>query len=319
VGQLDGKVAVVTGGGRGIGRANALALARDGAAVVVNDLGGGFGGDGSASTEPAEEVVESITRAGGRAVADTSDIADWDQAAGVVDAAIAAFGRLDIVVNNAGITRFGSIDEVTRFDWERTLAVNLTGTGAVCHWAAVHWRKQGAEAGRRLINTTSSVALTPQPGNPMYVAAKAGVAALTVACAIELAELGVRANGLAPVARTRVSQNVAAELMNEVSDGFDRMSPDHVATVVAFLGSPRCRFTGRIFGVVGDDVTVFDGWTAAHHIVNGEQPWTVGTLAAALDETPAQHSGWAQAVKGIDPVLTPSDELLKRLAEIEKD
>ncbi|MGY4711511.1 SDR family NAD(P)-dependent oxidoreductase [Mycolicibacterium sp. CBM1] len=317
MGYLEGKVAIVTGGGRGIGRAESLALAREGAAVVVNDLGGEIGGDGTPSAGPAEEVAELIRQAGGRAVADASDVSDWDSAKGIIDTALGAFGRLDIVVNNAGITRFGSIDQITRFDWQRTVDVCLTGTGAVCHWAAAHWRERGAQAGRRIVNTSSSVALAPQPGNPMYVAAKAGVAALTVACAIELAELGVRVNGLAPVARTRVSAQVAAELMQEVSDGFDRMAPDHTATMVAFLASPQCRFTGRVFGIVGDDVTVFDGWSVGHHIANDERAWTIETLGEALDQAPTQHSGWAQAVKGIDPVKTPSTELLERLAEIE--
>ena len=316
--ELEGKVAIVTGGGRGIGRAHALALAREGAAVLVNDLGGELGGDGTPSSGPAEEVAQAIVAAGGRAVADTTDISDWDQVGGIVESALNAFGRLDVVVNNAGISRFGTIDAVTRYDWERTIAVALTGTAALSHWASAYWRKQGPEPGRRIINTSSGVGLTPMPGNPMYASAKAGVAALTVACAIELAELGVRVNALAPIARSRISEIVAGPLMSHIPEGFDRMSPDHIGNLAVFLASPRCRFTGRIFGVVGDDVTIYDGWTVGHHIDNGEQPWTLETLEKALDEVPLQQTGLAQGLKGTAELAVPLDEVLEQLAAVEK-
>ena len=316
--HLNGKVAIVTGGGRGIGRCHALALAREGAAVLVNDLGGDFSGEGSMDSGPAADVVREIVAAGGRAIADTTDISDWDQAGAIVEAAVRAFGRLDILINNAAVSRFASIDKVTRRDWERTIAVNLTGTAAMCHWASAYWRKQGPEAGRRIINTSSSVGLTPLPGNPMYVAVKAGVAALTISCAIELAELGVRVNGLAPVARSRISEFVVGPKMAAVPAGFDAMAPEHVAAVVSFLASPLCPFTGRIIGVVGDHVTVYDGWTIAHHVDNGEREWTIDTLHAALANIPAQQRGAKQSPKGVEPLVTPSDETLKRLAAIEK-
>ncbi|OBJ99957.1 SDR family NAD(P)-dependent oxidoreductase [Mycobacterium sp. 1245852.3] len=317
MGYLDGKVAIVTGGGRGIGRAHALALAREGAAVLVNDFGGDFNGDGSPSSAPAEEVAQSIIGAGGRAVADSTDISDWDRVGGVVEAALEAFGRLDIIINNAGIVRFATIDEVTREDWERTIDVSLTGTAALCHWAGAHWRKQGPEAGRRIINTSSGVGLSPLPGNPMYVAAKAGVAALTIACALELAHLGVRANGLAPVARTRISEFVAEELMSQVPDGFDPMAPEHVGTFATFLASPLCRFTGRIFGIAGDDVTVYDGWNTTYHIANDEQPWTLNALEAALDVVPLQQHGLTQGARGRDQLIVPTDAVLEQLTAIE--
>jgi NAD(P)-dependent dehydrogenase (short-subunit alcohol dehydrogenase family) len=317
VGHLNDKVAVVTGGGRGIGRSHALALAKEGAAVLVNDLGGDFIGEGSASGAPAEDVVREIIAAGGRAAADTTDISDWDQVGGIVEAALEAFGRLDIVVNNAGIARFASIDKVTRHDWERTVAVNLTGTAALCHWASAYWRKQGPEAGRRIVNTSSGVGLTPHPGNPMYASAKAGVAALTISCAIELAELGVRVNGLAPVARSRISEFVAGPLMSHIPDGFDPMSPEHAGAVVAFLASPLCPFTGRIIGVIGDHVTVYDGWTVAHHVANGDRNWTIDTLQTALADIPLQQHGSTQGIKGVDVLRTPPDEVLRRLAAVE--
>jgi NAD(P)-dependent dehydrogenase (short-subunit alcohol dehydrogenase family) len=317
VGHLNDKVAVVTGGGRGIGRSHALALAKEGAAVLVNDLGGDFKGEGSASGAPAEDVVREIIAAGGRAAADTTDISDWDQVGGIVEAALEAFGRLDIVVNNAGIARFASIDKVTRDDWERTIAVNLTGTAALCHWAAAYWRKQGPQAGRRIVNTSSGVGLTPHPGNPMYVSAKAGVAALTISCALELAELGVRVNGLAPVARSRISEFVAGPLMSHIPAGFDPMSPEHAAAVVAFLASPLCAFTGRIIGVMGEHVTIYDGWTVAHHVANDQRIWTIDTLQAALADIPTQQHGSTQGLKGVDVLRTPPDEVLKQLAAVE--
>jgi NAD(P)-dependent dehydrogenase (short-subunit alcohol dehydrogenase family) len=315
--HLTGKVAIVTGGGRGLGRAHAIALANKGAAVLVNDLGGDLSGDGSPSRSPAEEVASAILAAGGQAATDTSDISDWDGARAVVDAAVKAFGRLDILVNNAGIARFGSIDALTRKDWERTIAVNLTGTAAMCHWAAAHWRERGPQSGRSIINTSSAVGLTPPPGNPPYVAAKAGVAALTIACAIELAELGVRVNAIAPVARSRISQVVAPDQMKPVDNGFDRMAPENVAPLVVYLASPLCRFTGRIFGIVADDLTIFDGWTTTLHINNNEQRWTPEALQQALSDVPLQHRGMTQALNGSTEHLTPPNTVLYALSTVE--
>ncbi|MFD5258281.1 SDR family NAD(P)-dependent oxidoreductase [Streptomyces bobili] len=315
---LEGKVAIVTGGGRGIGRAHALALAAEGAAVVVNDPGAQFSGDGDANTGPAEEVTQAILEAGGKAVADTTDISDWDDADTVVQAAVKSFGRLDIVVNNAGISRFGTIDNISRRDWERTIAVNLNGTAALCHWAAAHWRAQGPEAGRRIVNTSSGVGLFPIPGNPMYVAAKAGVAALTIAAARELAELGVRVNGVAPVARSRISETVAPHLMKPVEEGFDRMGPENVAALVAYLASPLCRFTGRILGIVGDDLTVLDSWTVSRHLNNAGQRWTSDALEAALVDVPLQQEVAQQSLFGVETAQVPPQEVLAALEAVER-
>lgn len=318
VGELRGKVAIVTGGGRGIGRAHALALAREGAAVVVNDLGGAFSGDGDVDTAPADEVVRTIREGGGKAVTDATDVSDWDAVEGLVDSAVRSFGRLDIVVNNAGIARFGTIDTVSRHDWERTIAVNLNGTAALCHWAAAHWRAQGPEAGRRIINTTSGVGLWPQTNNPMYVAAKAGVAALTIACALELAELGVRVNALAPVARTRISEFVVgSEAIAKRDDGFDFWSPEHPAAFATYLASPSCRFTGQIFGIVGDSAILCNGWSVAHHTSGGSQEWSLDAIRAVLDEVPTQLRSTAQGVPGVADHLTPPDATEAMLAEIE--
>ncbi|MEU1185874.1 SDR family NAD(P)-dependent oxidoreductase [Streptomyces sp. NPDC005820] len=316
---LEGKVAIVTGGGRGIGRAHALALAAEGAAVVVNDLGEAeFSGEGRSNSGPADEVAQAIVAAGGRAVADTTDISDWDGAGVVVRAALESFGRLDIVVNNAAISRFGPIDVISRLDWERTIAVNLTGTAALSHWAAAHWRETGPEPGRRIVNTSSAVGLIPWPGNPMYTASKAGVAALTISCALDLAELGVRVNALAPAARTRVSATVAPDLMKPVEEGFDRMAPENVAAVATYLASPLCPYTGRVFGILGDDLTVFDGWTVSRHLNNAERRWTPQDLQAALADVPLQQEVTAQAIPGVEAASSPPKEVLAALAALEE-
>ncbi|MBO4256945.1 SDR family NAD(P)-dependent oxidoreductase [Streptomyces griseorubiginosus] len=315
---LKDKVAIVTGGGRGIGRAHALALADEGAAVIVNDLGAQFSGDGDSDSGPAQDVVNEIVAAGGHAVADTTDISDWDDAGTLVHTALEAFGRVDIIVNNAGISRFGTIDTISRRDWERTVAVNLTGTAALCHWAAAHWRKEGPQPGRSIVNTSSGVGLVPWPGNPMYAAAKAGVAALTITCAMELAELGVRVNAVAPAARSRISETVAPELMKSVEDGFDRMAPENVAAIVAYLASPLCRFTGRVFGVIGDDLTIYDGWTVSRHFNNAEQRWSPETLQTALADVPLQQQVTQQGVTGMEQAPSPPQEVLAALTAVEK-
>ena len=317
MGQLDGKVAIVTGAGRGIGRAHALALAAEGAAVVVNDLGGEMSGEGAArpilrrmsSPRSSKPVARrSPTRA-------TSPIGT--RPAGSSTPRSAASVVLDIVLNNAGIARFATIDTVSKLDWERTIAVNLTGTASVSHWAAAHWRSKGPEAGRRIVNTSSGVGLFPVPNNPMYVAAKAAVAALTISSAIELADLGVRVNALAPVARSRISRVVAGDLVEAPPEGFDRMNPDHVAALGVFLASPSCPFTGRVVGVVGDDITLFEGWTTTHHLDNGEQPWTLEGLQKALADLPVQQKRSEQFAKGVIEGLSPDQTTLDALAAVE--
>lgn len=283
---LEGKVAIVTGAGRGIGRADAIALAEAGAAVVVNDLGverDGLGKNGG----PADAVVAEIVAAGGRAVADTTDVTDWSAAQGIVDTAISAFGTVDILVNNAGISRFsGALDAIVEEDWARTLAVNLSGTAALMHWTAAHWRREGVRAGRAIVNTASPVGLLMSPSADLpsaaYAASKAGVAALTLACAIELTDLNVRVNAVAPVARSRISEFVAPHLMQPVNDGFDRMGPENVAAVVAYLASPACQMTGKVLRILGSDLAVLEGWSIQSAFSNGDAAWTHDALAAAL-------------------------------------
>jgi NAD(P)-dependent dehydrogenase (short-subunit alcohol dehydrogenase family) len=314
---LTGKVALVTGAGRGIGRAHALALAEAGAAVVVNDLGGGFKGEG-ADPATAAGVVAEIEAMGGRAVADPGNVAHWAAAKAMVDAAITAFGRIDIVVNNAGICRFAETDTMTPEDWDLTIAVNLTGTAAVSHWAARHWRSIGPEAGRAIINTSSPAGTNPAPGSPSYCASKAGVAAFTISAATELAALGVRVNAIAPMARTRMTLDVPAldEIMKPVATGFDRVAPEHVSPLVVWLASPQCRFTGRVFGIEGDDLFLFEGWSAEHHLNNDGQPWSAATIESSLAEFDRQDRGWMIAPSVRLPGPSPADETLAALERI---
>jgi len=234
---FDGKVAIVTGAGSGLGREYALALAAHGAAVVVNDLGGAVTGV-ALTGDSARSVTDEIISHGGRAVANRNSVAEWGSADGIVSLALAEFGRLDIVINNAGNNRPSSLVDLSETDAEVQLGTHLKGTLAVSHFAARHWAHIGAAAGRAIVNTTSAVGLHPAAGGGVYGAAKAGVIALTVSHAQELAKYGVRVNAVAPCARTRMveaSPNVLA-LMPK-SDGFDRHEPAHVAPLVLYLAS----------------------------------------------------------------------------------
>ncbi|MCU1785201.1 SDR family NAD(P)-dependent oxidoreductase [Pseudomonas sp. 13B_2.1_Bac1] len=284
---LEGKVAIVTGGGRGLGRAHALALAEAGARVLVNDLGGSDRG-GGASEAPAHDVVKEIRAAGGQAEANTSSVSDWDSARSVVEDAIRHFGRLDIVVNNAGISRFGTdIATITKEDWEITLAVNLTGTAAVSHWAAAYWHELGPESGRAIINTSSPAGVNPMPGSPAYCVSKAAVAALTQSSAAELARLGVRVNALAPMARTRMTDAVPiVDAMMPRTETFDPYAPGNVAPLVVYLASSDCRFTGRVFGIGGGRTYLFSGWSATEEILVADDNLSVAGIAAALQQVP---------------------------------
>jgi NAD(P)-dependent dehydrogenase (short-subunit alcohol dehydrogenase family) len=293
MGLLTDKVAIVTGAGRGIGRSHALALADAGAAVLVNDLGSGITG-GGADPGPAEAVAAEIVARGGSAIADTSDIADWDRCRALIGNAVAAFGRLDILVNNAGITQYGGIETETGGGWNRTLAVNLTGTAALMHWAARHWAGQGAALGRAIVNTSSPAGTNPPPGAISYVASKAAVAAITASAATELAHLGVRVNALAPMARSRMTDAVPKldTIMRPPETGFDRMSPDNVSRLMLYLASPDCRFTGRVFGVDGDDIYLFEGMSAETHVSNEGAPWQHRDLVGALEHVDLQDRAY---------------------------
>jgi len=316
MGLLDGKVAVVTGAGRGLGRAHALALADAGARVVVNDLGGSIAGEG-AGDDAANAVAEEIRDRGGIAVANFASVADWRGAATVVEQAVGTFGGLDIVVNNAGINRPAAIADLGEADWDLEIAVHLKGTAAVTHWAAVHWRERGPEAGRAVVNTTSPVGLHPMPSGSAYGAAKAGIAAFTQVAAQELAEYGVRANAIAPCGRTRMVEAapfVLAQMPRR--EGFDRHAPEHVSPLVVYLASPLCRFTGRVFGVEGGDVALFAPWDAEHLVSAGDAAWTPDALSAALADLPEQARTRAFFPGGRLDTVSPPNRALKALAGV---
>jgi NAD(P)-dependent dehydrogenase (short-subunit alcohol dehydrogenase family) len=315
---LDGKAALVTGAGRGLGRAHALALAAAGARVVVNDLGGSAGGEGK-DVGPAQEVVDEIKAAGGTAIADASDVSSWQEAGRLVETTVERFGRLDILVNNAGICRptaFGSLSEL---DWNRVMDVNAKGTAALIEAATRHWRAKGPEPGRAIVNTSSPGGAHPIFPLGIYGVSKAAVLALTQVAAEELAPLGVRVNGLAPVARTRM---VGAAMAGRAADparimpcdpAYDLFEPDHIARLVLYLVSPLCRFTGRLFGVRADDIYIYTEWDARHHVGNRSQPWSLQALATALAALPLQERLYLVGPSGGRAVPWPSDETLTEL------
>jgi NAD(P)-dependent dehydrogenase (short-subunit alcohol dehydrogenase family) len=284
---LEGKVALVTGAGRGLGRDHALALAAEGAAVVINDLGGSNTGSGSDSG-PAQAVVAEIIASGGRAIADTGSVSSWSSAIQMVQTAIDSFGDIDIVVNNAGINRVGMIGEISEADWDMSADVIAKGTLATMNAAAAHWRKTGPKAGRAIINTSSPAGLHPVPSISAYCGAKAAVLALSQSAALELASLGVRVNAIAPMARTRMLEGAPQEMVDLMAprEGFDPNLPEHVSQLVLFLASPLCRFTGRVFGGWGDQVFLFKEWDAAFHFSNNGRKWSPQVLAEVLAAAP---------------------------------
>ncbi|MDT7795204.1 MAG: hypothetical protein QOD59_4645 [Mycobacterium sp.] len=262
-GICDGRVVIVTGGGRGIGAEHAVEFARQGARVVVNDLGGAPDGSG-ADAGPAAEVVERITAMGGEAVANTDDVTDFDAAARIVATAIEAFGRLDTVVNNAGMLRDRMFVNMSPQEWDDSIRVNLRGHFCVSRHAAAYWRDQskaGTPVDARIVNTSSGAGLMGNIGQANYGAAKAGIAALTIIQAVELGRYGVTANAIAPSARTRLTEGVFAEMMAEVDSCFDAMAPENIAPLVVWLGSNESGdVTGRVFEVEGGKISVTDGW-----------------------------------------------------------
>src|SRR5437667_10089256 len=239
MGALDGKVAIVTGAGRGIGRGEALLLASEGAKVVVNDLGGAREGEGADKT-PAQEVADEIVAGGGEAVANYDDVASWPGAEGLIGQAIDAFGKLDILVNNAGILRDGMSFNLSEEDWDSVIRVHLKGHFAPSRFAAVYWREQskaGEPVSGRIINTSSESGLFGNAGQSNYAAAKAGIASMTIVLARELQRTGVRVNAICPVARTRLTESVAGDFMNPKEGEFDRFAPENVSAVVCWLAS----------------------------------------------------------------------------------
>lgn len=261
-GILSGRVAVVTGAGRGLGREHALELARQGAKVVINDLGTSLGGDGI-SDGPAHEVVETIRAFGGEAVANGADVADFAQTKEMIDQAIQTFGRLDILVNNAGFVRDRMLVNAEEDEWDAVIRVHLKGHFAPLRHAAAHWRaeaKEGRMPVARVINTSSGAGLQGSVGQAAYSAAKGGIASLTLVAAQELGRYGVSVNAVAPSARTRMTEGPFASAMAAPEDGFDRMDPANVSPVVAWLASADCSITGRVLEVEGGTICLEEGW-----------------------------------------------------------
>ena len=281
MGLLTGKVAVVTGAGSGLGREYAYALAAEGAMVVVNDYGASVTAE-KLTSNPADVVVAEIIARGGQAVANTASVADWNGAATIIDTAITHFGRLDIVVNNAGNNLPSSLVQLTEQEYDSQIDVHLKGTMAVSHFAAAHWNQVGPAPGRAIINTTSAVGLHPTAGGGVYGAAKAANAAATLSHALELASLGVRVNALAPCGRTRMVKEAPSvlALMPEAEE-FDRHDPAHNAPLVVYLASELNRFTGRVFAIEGPDLAIYKPFSVEEHW-STSGAWSAEEIAETL-------------------------------------
>ena len=285
MGTLDGRVAIITGAGRGLGREHALLFASEGAKIVVNDLGGANDGSGSDMT-PAQQTVADIKGMGGEAIVNTDNVADWDGAKRMIDSAIEAFGDLDILVNNAGILRDRVLVNMSEAEWDAVIQVHLKGHFAPTHHAAAYWREQ-AKAGitkpRNLVHTSSTSGLFSNPGQANYGAAKSGIATFSQICAKELSRYNVKSNAIAPAARTRLTMATPGlEDVMAAKDGkFDEWDPANVSPLVAYLASDLCEFSGETFYVQGGQVTRVATWAMAEEIKKDDR-WTVTALAKAI-------------------------------------
>jgi NAD(P)-dependent dehydrogenase (short-subunit alcohol dehydrogenase family) len=289
--KVEGKVVVVTGSARGIGRSEALEYARQGAFVVVNDFGGDVHGKGG-SLEPAEQLVAEIEAIGGKAIANGEDVSDWDGAKRLIDTAVEVFGRLDVLVNNAGILRDRTIANMTAEEWDDVIRVHLRGTMATLHHAAVYWKgvaKEGTRPGGAVINTSSGSGLYGNPGQSNYGAAKAAIASLTIIAAKELGRYDVRVNAIAPTGLTRMTEDrpFAQEqkaLRDSGAQEFIPIDPDNVAPLVVWLGSDSAHeVTGRVFNVMGGVVELAEPWGHGPRR-DKEARWDVDELDAVVPE-----------------------------------
>ena len=290
MGICDGRVVIVTGAGRGIGRGHAIEFARQGAKVVVNDLGGAVDGSGSDLT-PAEQVVEEIKGMGGEAVANADNVADWEGAQRLVNTAIETFGDLHVVVNNAGILRDRMLVNMTEEEWDAVIHVHLKGTFAPARWAAAYWRertKEGKTNDARIINTSSASGLYGNPGQTNYAAAKAGIAAFTIVASKELARYGVTVNAIAPGARTRMTENLGLGAITVEEGQFDAFAPENIAPLVVWLGSPNSKdVTGRVFNVAGGRISVAEAWHSGPGEDKGDR-WEPAELDEIVPKLVAQ-------------------------------
>ncbi len=285
MGALDGRVAIITGAGRGLGREHALLFAAEGAKVVINDLGGANDGSGTDAT-PAEQVVAEITERGGEAIANADDISDWDGAQRLINAALDRFGELDILVNNAGILRDRVLVNMSEEEWDAVIKVHLKGHFAPSRWAAAYWReeaKAGRERPRNLVHTSSTSGLFSNPGQSNYGAAKSGIATFSQIVAKELVRYGVKSNCIAPAARTRLTLATPGldEIMAAKEGAFDEWDPKNVSPLVCYLASADCAFNGETFFIQGGTVKRVKSWEMAETVEQNET-WTVAALGEAL-------------------------------------
>jgi NAD(P)-dependent dehydrogenase (short-subunit alcohol dehydrogenase family) len=296
MGLFDGKVAIVTGAGRGIGREEALLLAKEGAAVVVNDLGGARTGEGN-DVGPAQEVVDEIVAAGGKAAANTDDCSSWSGAEGMVNQAIETFGSLDILVNNAGILRDKMSFNMTEEEWDAVIKVHLKGHFAPARFAAAYWRQKskdsGAPVNAKVVNTASESGLYGNAGQANYAAAKAGIASLTIVLARELERFGVRVNCIAPVALTRLTE----DLMGGREGIAEQLDPANIAAGVAWLASDLSEgVSGQVLKIQGGLAQIVQGWRPVSQITSTET-WTIESIASQRDTL------FAKTEPGIPPFL----------------
>ena len=285
MGTLDGRVAIITGAGRGLGREHALLFASQGAKVVVNDLGGANDGSGSDLT-PAQQTVADIKAMGGEAIVNGDNVADWAGAKRMVDSAIETFGDLDILVNNAGILRDRMLFSMAENEWDSVIEVHLKGHFAPTHHASVYWREQakaGVTRARNLVHTSSTSGLFSNPGQANYGAAKSGIATFSQICAKELSRYNVKSNAIAPAARTRLTMATPGleDVMAAKEGAFDMWDPANVSPLVGYLASELCEFNGETFFVQGGQVTRVQTWVMAEEI-NQNDRWTIEGLATAM-------------------------------------
>jgi len=296
---LQGRVAIITGAGRGLGREHALLFAKLGAQVVVNDNGGAPDGSGDLDRAPAEEVAGLIRAHGGEAVAHVGSVSDWGTAQELIGVAVDTFGGLDVLVNNAGILRDRMLVNMSEAEWDAVIDVHLKGHFAPLHHAAAYWRgqaKQGTPRAAAVINTSSGSGLRGNPGQANYASAKAGIAAMTVVAARELERYGVRVNAIAPVARTRLT--MATPGLSDrlgAGDGFDEFAPENVSPLVAWLALADCQVSGQVFTVMGGHISLQQGWSVQENFDSGGR-WTVDELAKALAGLPAGPPPFAMSV-----------------------
>jgi NAD(P)-dependent dehydrogenase (short-subunit alcohol dehydrogenase family) len=287
MGSLEGRVAIVTGAGRGIGRSSALLLAAEGASVVVNDLGANVDGSGT-DASPAQQVVEEITSAGGKAIVNGADISDHAAAEGLIKSAIAEFGRLDVLVNVAGILRDRMIFNMSEQEWDDVIRVHLKGTFNTSKFAAAHWRSLREEtAQNRIINFTSVSGLHGAPGQPNYAAAKMGIVGLTWSCANSLAKYGVTCNAVSPAAATRMTDSIPTDRRrtDRPADEDARRSPDNVAKLVAYLASERSGWlTGRIVHSAGFEVSLYNNMSPVVRLLS-QEPWELDDLGEQIERS----------------------------------